>query len=313
MLKCEHNQDSIQKEVGNMNIEKWSLKTVISGNFELVSIELLKTSFPPDKSIQKVIIDPIFDENNRQTGTFNLDIIFLFPFPQEKTSPDEIVNFGKLLINYYLGLLTFLSGQLVAVIKQPTFFFEIPDSKKQRVLIPSDLVFITPPILLKNTSVFCLKIEKRIWEIMYLIQQGLRINEVIASYLLLFSALELLANQFDFDDEIIDRCEKCGYEKRIRSGSKKKIAALLIDTLGFTDQLFQDMWDTRNKISHGGFGFSEEDRRKLYSLRGQLFVACQKGIKAKLNLEEKDLPGVFGTNPPFIDPILDLIISEPEK
>ena len=301
-----------KKGLTNNKVEQeWVLKAKILGNFILNSKEVIQSSTPPHPSIKCLVIDPELDTEGNQTGIFQIDLTFSLSL-DDQHSTMSIADHGRYLLNFYLGFLASLTGQYVDLVEQPALFYQYPETNKTRfITFPSEQANISPPVKLNMSSILSYQIDENLWKVMYLIFQGLKQKDIVASYILLFSALELLANQFKIEKPVIDKCEKCGYEKSSRPGSKKCIEVLLVEILGYPQEQFTELWKARNDISHGGFDLKVENRRTLYFKRSKLHIAIINGLKEKWHLDGYDFPVNMPPVEDFLDPIFDITYHVP--
>ena len=76
----------------------WTLKAKVTGNFFLVSKEELTSYGAPHQSVKRFVLDPDFDDNNRQTGKFNLEVDFVVDSDEEKPPSSIPADLGKDLL-----------------------------------------------------------------------------------------------------------------------------------------------------------------------------------------------------------------------
>lgn len=290
-----------------MNEQIWQLKSKIAGNFVLVNEERISSSHPPLPSIRKLVIDPEFDEKNNQTGIFKLDIWFAIDTLGEESATEIIADTGRDVFNYFLDLLTFLSGHTVTVLEPLSLTHEYPNKSEYRtILFPTKYANISSPVSLTNTLLLNIEIDSKIRRILSWIRKGIQEKDVVDSYISLCTALELLANQFEFEGESITICSKCGYKTLKDPSMRQQVEHFLVNEIGYPDKTFKSIWKTRNDITHGHFSRTTREIRELHQNRDNLFIAIIKGTKRLLCINISELPLESLPHMPLADPMLDI-------
>jgi len=289
----------------------WTLHSKIEINCAIDINKNISSICPIDKTIKQIIISPDIDANQKPTGISVIDVVFVIE-KEGEIKPEVVADKARYLLRLITGLLSYLSGQPVRIISNPSIKHQIQNTNEFRCILLGEQKSIIPPSILRNTSLFQESIKAEIYEIMHLLNYGLNnIEDIVVCFIILFSSLELLSNQFKIEGEVVDTCEKCGNIKRSRPGTKKKMQILLTEKLGYSNPQFEEVWEIRNRISHGNFGLHDEERRQLIQKSELIYGAIIKGVDNLLGLEQAGIR----INPfsPFIDPLLDIKYEAPEK
>ena len=294
-----------------MNEQIWTLTSKIAGNFILTEYQRIASLRPPFPSIRKLVIDPEFDENNNQTGIFRLEIWFAVDALGGKAATNVVADTGRDMFNFFLDLLTFLSGYVVTVLKPPVLTHKyLGTNKSRRIQFPTKQTAISPPVPLTNTFLLSVEIDSKVRGILSWVRKGLQEKDVVDSFISLCTSLELLANQFKFEAKLVTRCPKCGHETAISPGMRQRVEHFLVKEIGCSDETFKSIWETRNLISHGGFSRTAKSVRELHQIRDKLLFAIIRGTKRLLKMKSSDLPFEEPPYLSFTDPILDIEYTE---
>jgi len=193
----------------------WTLTCKISGNFFLVRNELINSSASPFPQLRKVTLDPVFNEKNEQTGTFEFQMEYIVGPQERDPSPNAIADAGRDMLGYHLDLLTFLSGHKTMLLDIPWIIHKRPGTNKSRALFfPVKQANLTTPVPLTYTSLFAYKLEPQIRRILSWLRKALQEEDVVDSFIFLCTASELLSHQFEFKGKSVRKCKKCGYEEQ---------------------------------------------------------------------------------------------------
>jgi len=303
-----------QSQKPSIKYQLWTLTCKISGNFFLVREELIKSSASPFPQLRRVTLDPVFNEKNEQTGTFEFQMEYLFG-PQEGDPPANVVaDAGRDMLSYHLDLLAFLSGHKVTLLGKPRMLHKRPGTNRSRALFLADQqATLITPVPLTYTSLFAFKLEPQVRRILAWLRKALQEEEIVNSFISLCTALELLAHQFKINGNSIRKCKKCGYEEQISPSARQRAEHFLAKQVGCSDDTVKAIWKLRNKVFHGGFTKSAQNEKELHALRDQLLLSIVKGTKMLLKMKKSDPPFEEPAYWAFTDPILDIEYQEPSQ
>lgn len=290
-----------------MNDQIWSIETNVSGAFFLTKEENLSSGNPPHPLVRKFHICPDFDENNKQVGTFNIKINFAVNANEgEKVESYIIADLARDIFDYYINLLTFLTGSEIKTTKPIDLKYEYPEGGRFRVIFyESETANLVPPVPLAHTYLFKSPIESKLSRCLAFYAYGIREKDIITSTYFLLSALDLVAAQLKIDKKRIRECENCGYKKEIEASTADKIKHILTVIAGFSEEEFKQIWEMRNSIFHGYFTISSKNVREILDKRRIVRMALVRTIKTLIGLNHNDLP-LEKDQTWFADPILDV-------
>lgn len=290
-----------------MSTQIWEIKGKIIGNFLLINQENLKSSIPPHPDVCKFSIYPEFDNKNGQTGTFNVNITFKIDSTEEKPSAHQIADLGRDILGTFINLLAFLSVSPVLVIKPISMIHNYPNTKKYRLIeFTAQQLNLRSPIPLESTSIFKIKLEIKHNIILTWFRKALEEDDITNSIIALFIPLEILANHFPCAQKITISCDKCGHIIESKPGMRIQVQNFLTNIIGYSNELFEEIWKTRNDIIHGHIIVTSEKIRDLHKLRQDLIISIIKGMKKILGLAPTELPMEAFPGPLFTDSLIDV-------
>jgi len=287
-----------------MSTQIWDIESVIIGSFIIDSVTELRASVSPKyPMIKKFLLNPEFDDKNKQTGKFTIIITFKIDVKEDNKTKGlmaEIADTGRDIFNTYIDMLAFLSVHPIYIIKQPVLRHNFPGTKKYKTIaFPSRQANVRQPVLLKNTSIFTKELEQKHRLILKWLRRSLQEKDIINSILSSFISLEILANQFICNKKLCVKCEKCGYVKESHPGTRIQVENLLINELEYSNnEQFKKIWGLRNDIFHGNLKITTEKIRNLNLMRQDIIFAIINGMNKLLGIAFYKLPAVM---PPFSD------------
>ncbi|MEJ2140930.1 MAG: hypothetical protein P8Y24_01000, partial [Gammaproteobacteria bacterium] len=284
-----------------------SIDAFVSGSFFLVKAEELTSGSPPHPLVRKFQIFPEFDDKNKQTGIFNIKIEFGVEVgEQEKPEACIISDLARDILDYYLNLLTFLSGSEIKKVKPIDLKYKFPKENRFRaILYESESANLVPPVPLSQTYLFKEPIDSRLSRCLAFYAYGIREKDIVISISFLLSALDMLSAQFKINEKIIRECEKCGYRKELEAGIAAKMKYVITDVAGYSEDEYKDIWEIRNSIFHGYIEISAENVRKILDKRSIVRISIIRAMKIMIGLNKDDLPLENDPNW-FADPVLDV-------
>ena len=295
-----------------MNHEIWNISSTISGNFILVKNEHVKSHSPPHQSLKSLKLSPVFDDHQKQTGKFELEIQFEISFSGERSDSKAPADLGRKLFSHFIDLLTFLSGYPVAILEGPSLIYHYSDSKTHRILaFSAEKGAFGPMTPILNTDLICsLELKSIAKRIVSWFRKGLQESDIANSIFAFFISIEILANQYDCPEKINRECQNCGHVSILDAGMRQKIEYLIVDVTGFTTKDFNHVWKARNRLLHGGYDSNSFETPELSLARNILIGSLVKGTKKLLNLSSMEPPPEDPKMFPFVDPILDVTYKD---
>jgi hypothetical protein len=148
--------------------------------------------------VRKFQIFPEFDDKNKQIGVFNIKIDFgVEAGENEKPEGYVIADLARDIFDYYLNLLTFLTGSEIKKTKPIDLKYEYPEGGRFRtILYESESANLIPPVPLAHTYLFKAPIESKLSRCLAFYTYGIREKDIITSIFFLLSALDMVASQF---------------------------------------------------------------------------------------------------------------------
>ncbi len=290
-----------------MSEQIWKINTGITGGFFLTKAEELNSGEPPHPLVRKFQIFPEFDENNKQTGIFNIKIEFAVETEsQEKPAAFIIADLARDIFDYYINLLTFLTGNEIKTTKPIELIYEYPEGGRfRKIMYESETANLVPPVPLTQTYLFQSPINSKLSRVLAFFTYGIKEKDLVSSIFFLISALDMVSTQYKTGIKTIRKCEKCGHEKEFEAGAAQRIRYILTEIASYSEENFKSIWEIRNSIFHGYFSISSQNVRELLENREIVRIAIMRAVKNLIGLNKNDLPSENGQYW-FADPILDV-------
>jgi hypothetical protein len=273
----------------------WTAHALISSSLVLVKSEQLAYAAKPHPNFRSIIFTPQINDKGQQTGQFQIEIEFVIEDTGDKSSSCRLAaDIGREILDHYLGLLTFLFDHQIKLTKPPSFNYQYPDTSNGVTginVICGVHMEAPPPMKLDPSSLLRFPIKTEYIRILSYFRQATNSTDIADSVLMFLIALEILANQFDTNEQrIVRKCPNCGHETRTKFGAAQKIKHLLVNVLAFKDKDFEEIWDARNALMHGGLSFSAKALHQLHGVKARVRLAITRGMKQLLGLKPSDLP-----------------------
>jgi hypothetical protein len=294
-----------------MHKEIWTLHAILAVHVFLVYEDISSVKKPIHPAVRKLIIQPIFDENNKQANRFSIDIDFEITSTEDKIDGIKPYYLGIDILQYYINLLTFLSGDPVFLPSEPYVSFYYPGTKKSRQIRKQKAVAVHPPYPLIQTNLFKENIDPKISKVLSWLRKGIEEKDIISSASSMFISLELLSTLFECTEKRIRKCERCKLKTELLPGTAERIKCLLIQHLDFNIEKYEKVWHARNKLMHGGISLSAEEIIEIDDIKQAVYLIVIKGLKKLLNIPHDDPPQEI--IPPFNPNIVLLDLELEEK
>jgi hypothetical protein len=246
--------------------------------------------------IHAAAVERVANEATNQVGTLVSATFHLPEGASEEATDAAVDNVSALLVERFLGMLSFLTGsKRVAVNAQTTRSHEgasfsttlEPTSRSAGDRIALQLPAApfetrTPPPNVLNAL---------LW-----LRRGLAASDSFDTYGALMVTLETMAREIVGANAAQRSCPECGSPSP-ESTVTEMVRTLVVDRLGAPADLFATLWSTRNEVvARGNGSLTAETFRRLTELKFDATNLCYKAIKLALAIP------VDG--PPQLDPAL---------
>ena len=273
-----------------MGDQLWTAKAKLSSNIVLAKTEAFSLPRPPFPCFRSMTLTPQLNDRHQQTGNFEIAVDFVMDNLETSGSATELVaDVGREILDYYLGLLSFLCGDRVSLIAPPSFTFREPGTNRGKTVICGEQGDVPPPFVLSGSSL-AVPLSPQHTRVLSYFWQAVGNTDIPESVMLFLVALEILANQIEVTVQRTRKCEQCGHETRLGPGVRERVQNLLVDVLHFSAVDFEDVWTIRNQLFHGGVPLLAKDLRRLHVVRERVRVAVLRGMKHLLGLKDTDPP-----------------------
>jgi hypothetical protein len=184
-------------------------------------------------------LTPQLNDQHQQTGNFDIAIDFVLVNLGTLGSVNELAaDVGREILDYYLGLLSFLCGDSVTLIAPPSFTYKDPGSNKGKTIICGEQGDVPPPFVLSGSSLTA-PISPHHARVLSYFRQAVGNTDIPDSVMLFLVALEILVNQFEVTIQRTRKYEECGHETHLGPGGRERAQHLLVNVLNFSTARFR--------------------------------------------------------------------------
>ena len=230
------------------------------------------------------------NERTKEPATLVTLAFYIDGVVEEDKLPNKIMSVSRLLVERFLGLLSFLFGiKLTSIHMQYT---TINKDGSYNTILPVSHPTSRPSIKLKLPEVTDLLPSEKIFSALFWLRRGLAERDPIENYSALMVCLQIIANYLIPDKKIIKKCPSCGVEIDTQPLSiTQKVKLLLVTNLGASNKLYKKIWKARNGIiAHGNKPVKAEVFLELVELKFEAINLAYKGIKLALGIPFDSFP-----------------------
>jgi hypothetical protein len=221
-------------------------------------------------------VDTELVQNKRTKGYATL-VTFAFyvnPASNEDENKKAIQSVSRLLVERFLGLLSFFLGTKLSAVNMQYFttgkeeghYSKIrpvsarTSTSRITVKFPADLESIAP--------------SENIWSALVWLRRGLAERDPVDTFSALMVSLQIMARYLVEKQPVTRHCPSCGVELETQEPSITSLMReLIVSRLGASPKLFKRLWKARNAIvAHGDQHFTPEVFLELTELK---FVAAK--------------------------------------
>ncbi|MEA1958483.1 MAG: hypothetical protein U9N44_02255 [Chloroflexota bacterium] len=231
------------------------------------------------------------DQSQKATLT---SIAFYVPKSVENTNIDqEVENQARLLIERFMGILSFFAGKKFSVVNAQTSI--IHDDGKVLTKLDPKYKTQTPKVEFNlPEKPFGGQIpSKNIFSALFWLRRGLANRDSLETYASLMVCLQCIARELIKLPADVKYCPKCRAEiEPVKPGITALVHELVVNKLGTPENQFEKIWKARNAIvAHGNKTITADVLLEITELKYTAITLCFDGIKLAMGLAKE--------NPPF--------------
>lgn len=293
----------------------WTILGKCRGYFVIGRQEHVTETVKPHPALRQLAIEPVLDEQHRETGDFDLAVDFEVDDGAEEAI---VVDLARDLFDGVLSMLAFSTGYYCYPIGRPSVRRPGPDEGTYRQLFFADALPLgpfgagqmgRPPVLDKSILGRPLTDEQQLllgwW------RRALETPDYVDSCTALFAALEPIAMQFPCAATRTETCPACGNKRELAAGTGQRVKAFLVLHGGLSEAVAEEVWEFRNAMSHGRIARTAAQRRITAELRHSLITAISRGLRLILGTESGGLPPELEGGFRFADAFLSVDFTVP--
>lgn len=272
----------------------WTILAKCRGYFVIGRQEHVTTTVKPHPALRQLAIEPLLDEQRRETGDFELAVDFEV---DDSTAEATVAELARDLFDGVLSMLAFSTGYHCFPIGRPSVRRPGPNEGAYRQLFFADALPLgpfgagqmgPPPVLDETILDRPLTDEQQLllgwW------RRALETPDYVDSCTALFAALEPIAMQFPCDATRTETCPACGNKQQLAAGTGQRVKAFLVSLGGLSETAAEEVWEFRNAMSHGRIARTAAQRRRIAELRHSLITAISKGLRLILGTDTGGMP-----------------------
>lgn len=238
-------------------------------------------------------IDTSHAVNNRtkEPATLVTFAFYVATINSENEKHQAIVSTSRLLIERFLGLLSFIAGvKLSAVNIQPT---SIDEKGHYTQILHVGRRSHTPSIPMKfPAGIENIAIPDNVFSALFWLRRGLAERDPVENFSALMVCLQIMARHLVVHQSTVRHCPTCGTELESQVPSiTSLIRELVVSRLGTSPELFDRLWRARNAIvAHGNLPVTPEVIIELTELKFDAATLAFQSIKLSLGIPLDSLP-----------------------
>lgn len=203
----------------------------------------------------------------------------------EVESMEIIASTSRLLVERFLGLLSFFTGSKLSFVhlqftttgKEGQYTLHLPMRRRSstppmRIEFPSDIDRLSP--------------SDATFSALFWLRRGLAERDPIETFSSLMVSLQIMARQLVVQEPVVRYCKSCGNKYDSQEPSITSLMReLVVSRLGASTQLFNRLWKARNAVvAHGNKTITAEVVLELTDLKFDAAILAFKGIKLGLGM-----------------------------
>jgi len=286
----------------------WQVKAELQTSLAIVQQDNLRGAGPVHPSLKRLALEPAFTEDGQPTG-----ILGVVAEIELNDNGEAAFDVARDVINTLADFAALLTAAPAIVVKGPTVVTDDPDDPtKHTTMIPGTMKLLYPPVPLLATQLFQQSIRPELRRVMAWYRRGIsEEQDVVGSLASLFTALDLLGNEFECTTKRTRKCQACKKVFDLKPGTTDKNRNVLENVAKLDAADARTVLKAREKVVHGGLDLTSQDIRELEGVRVHLSVALIRGLKRALHLGESEPPPEGYPNLPFADPVLTVDYHDP--
>jgi hypothetical protein len=249
-------------------------------------------------TIHQAALERVANEATGQTGIL-VSATFYVAERHASEVDDDIDTASALLVERFLGMLSFLAGmRCVAVNAQTT---RTGEGGYSTTLEPQSRASNTRPALQWPEEPFGPGTPSpHVFNALLWLRRGLAGRDPLATYAALMNALQAAGRQVIGEKPEPGRCSRCGGPQAQEASEIDWMRELVVERIGAPSDLFERVWQARNAaLAQDDEAVTADVLRRLTELKLEAATLCYKAIKLAL--------GTPLDAPPHLDP--DLFVT----
>jgi len=225
-------------------------------------------------------------ERTREPATLVTFAFYVNPTSDEDENKQVIQSMSRLLVERFLGLLSFFVGMKLSAINMQYTTIGKEEGQYSKIL-PSSARSSTPPMLIKfPENLEDIILADDVFSALFWLRRGLAEHDPIENFSALMVCLQIMARHIVVQQPIERHCLSCGAKLETQGPSiTSLVRELVVSKLGASLQLFNRLWEARNAIvAHGNRPVTPEVFLELTELKFDAANLAFQSIKLGLGI-----------------------------
>ncbi len=268
--------------------------------FVIPSLRIGERDRPKFLAIAKACCLDVFDAELEigkfQPGDQDCTLVSIAFYVPEAASEDEtkqsVNNVGRLLLERFMGSLSFLMGMRFSALAAQTAIALDNGRLSSRLEMQPEKAGQRYELSLPDAPFGGSSPSDELFSAMFWLRRGLAERDSLETYGALMNALQILARELIHLEQTEITCTHCGHIQDMRVPSiTSLVRELVVTRLGRPKDLFSRIWKARNAIiAHGNRTVTPNVFLELIELKYEAIHLCFDGINLALGLPPESQP-----------------------
>ncbi len=228
---------------------------------------------------------PTENTRTKEPATLVTFAFYVAPTNSEEENRQLIQSMSRLLVERFLGLLSFFVGMKFSAINMQ--YTTTGTEGQYSKVLPSSARSSTPTVTIKfPDDLESTVLPGDIFSALFWLRRGLAERDPIENFSALMICLQIMARHIVMQQPIARHCPSCGAELEVQEPSITSLMReLVVSRLRATSKLFDRLWKARNAIvAHGNRPVTAEVFLELIELKFDAATLAFQSIKLGLGM-----------------------------
>ena len=226
------------------------------------------------------------NKRTKEPATLVTLAFYVNPTSNEDENKQVIQSMSRLLVERFLGLLSFFVGMKLSAINMQYTTIGKEEGHYSKIL-PSSARSSTPHMLIRfPDDLEGILLADDVFSALFWLRRGLAERDPIENFSALMVCLQIMARHIVVRQPVACHCPSCGAKLETQEpGITSLMRELIVSRLGASPKLFKRLWKARNAIvAHGNIPVTPEVFLELTELKFDAVKLAFQSIKLGLGI-----------------------------